>query len=594
MGGTSAIRAKMTTANNGWTGMLPPPLPPEQDLLQIVGLLQMITENINAVFWARNLQTDQLLYISSAYEKIWGYSRQALYRRHESWMDAVHPDDLPLVRDRHGRRQVGDEISEYRIIRRDGAIRWVRARIFVICDQQGRACQEVGIAEDITEFRELLDRLRQSENRFRFLVEEEQKRIARDLHDEFGQLLPLLRGRIERLCPVSPGMSDRKDSFKEEKEEIRFLVNKMLDGIGETIRRTINRLRPELLDHLGLLPCIEEKLREFRGCHPGIKTSFTVVGKPFPIPPARDIELYRVVQESLTNTAKHAVCSQVTIRLIFSYPNAILDILDNGHGFNRKAGPGRRVSDRGGFGLIGMRERIEAIGGTMRVRSEVGAGTGIRVELPLASAAGPQPPTQAKLPAATPAEAVAEAHQWSSLVLPPINEAIAGVVGEEFFHTLVHHLARTVEMPFAFVLELDEVDANLGRIIALWTGSGYGESFTCNLRSTPCLEVRRRGGLYVCPEKVTAYHDHYWLREHEIESYLGMPLLDAAGNCLGLIALMDTRPLRQVERKIAVLEKVAGRAVCELERMQVERVIWRDRERLLRQTRQQAAESRSR
>jgi PAS domain S-box-containing protein len=117
---------------------------------------RQLAENINEVFWMTDPHTLEVLYISPAYEQIWGETCQSLYERPRSFLERIHPDDLPRVHtDSLARQQRGEPGDvEYRIVRNDGAVRWIRDRSFPIQDESGRLYRIVGIAEDITEQRQ--------------------------------------------------------------------------------------------------------------------------------------------------------------------------------------------------------------------------------------------------------------------------------------------------------------------------------------------------------------------------------------------------------------------------------------------------------
>ncbi len=175
-------------------------------------------------------------------------------------------------------------------------------------------------------------------------------------------------------------------------------------------------------------------------------------------------------------------------------------------------------------------------------------------------------------------------------ILTLLVEGTSQVFGEEFFYIFVRCLAQATEMRFAFVAELEGPEKNLAQTIAFWTVDQYGENCQCELRPTPCFENIKRG-IYVCPSGVAGlYPDDPWLQKHGIESYIGVTLRDSTGNCIGLAALMDEHPLRQVAQKMAVLKIFSGRAACELERMQTERVILQTRDNLALMLKEQAAE----
>ena len=132
---------------------------------------RQVAENIREVFWLSTADLSNVLYISPAYEAVWGRSRESLYREPRSFIAAIHPEDRPravaaIERD----REQGFEV-EYRVVRSDESIRWIRARGFPIQDESGRFYRVAGIAEDITERKQAEEKLKQSEERFRRLVE---------------------------------------------------------------------------------------------------------------------------------------------------------------------------------------------------------------------------------------------------------------------------------------------------------------------------------------------------------------------------------------------------------------------------------------
>ena len=132
---------------------------------------RQLAENVNAVFWMSDPQKTEILYVSPAYETIWGRSCRSLYERPRSFLESVHPDDLDRVVALSLERQVRGETAdvEYRVVRPDGSVRWVRDRAFPVKDPSGRFYRVAGIAEDITDARNAEQALRQSEGRLRTL-----------------------------------------------------------------------------------------------------------------------------------------------------------------------------------------------------------------------------------------------------------------------------------------------------------------------------------------------------------------------------------------------------------------------------------------
>jgi len=145
----------------------------EEALRESEGRFRQLAESINEVFWLADLDGTEVLYVSPAYERVFGRSRESLYRDPRSWLEAVHPEDRERVQraaDEKGARGGMDEM--YRVVRADGSIRWIRDQGFPIRDARGQAYRFAGIAEDIT------DRRRAEEERLRLLESESRTRAA--------------------------------------------------------------------------------------------------------------------------------------------------------------------------------------------------------------------------------------------------------------------------------------------------------------------------------------------------------------------------------------------------------------------------------
>src|SRR5437868_12409676 len=113
---------------------------------------RQVAEHVREVFWLADAHTGKAVYISPAYEEIWGRSCQSLYESPDSWLEAVHPEDRPRVeQETRDIARRGGAHQQYRIVRPDGSVRWVRDRAFAIRDDRGEVYRLVGIAEDVTE-----------------------------------------------------------------------------------------------------------------------------------------------------------------------------------------------------------------------------------------------------------------------------------------------------------------------------------------------------------------------------------------------------------------------------------------------------------
>ncbi len=199
--------------------------------------------------------------------------------------------------------------------------------------------------------------------------EEERKAISRELHDEIGQMLTALRielGNLESLRTSTSG------EFQSHLADSKALTENLL----QSVRSLAMGLRPAMLDHLGLGPALQWQTREFSS-----RTQIQAAAETDPnlqeLPEAVCICIYRVVQESLTNCARHSKASKVRVSVHRAADGVSLTVQDDGLGFDPVNGSSR------GLGLIGMQERVKQLGGTMRISSEVRKGTRLEVRLPL-------------------------------------------------------------------------------------------------------------------------------------------------------------------------------------------------------------------
>ena len=199
--------------------------------------------------------------------------------------------------------------------------------------------------------------------------EDERARVARELHDELGALLTAAKfdtARLKRsLGAVESDVSDR----------IKHLNATINEGIALK-RRIIEDLRPSALLNLGLIAALEIQAREFEQ-RTGLKLELEFSLQQAPLSDDAKLTIYRLVQESLTNTAKYANASQVQLKLRLDSNHVVVTVIDNGKGFNPAA------VQKNSHGLTGMRYRVEAHGGKMRLNSSIGNGTQIEAWLPI-------------------------------------------------------------------------------------------------------------------------------------------------------------------------------------------------------------------
>ena len=466
---------------------------------------RQIAENIHEVFWLSTTDLSNVLYISPAYEAVWGRSRESLYREPRWFFAAIHPEDCSSVvsiveRD----RETGFDV-EYRVVRPDGSIRWVRDRAFPIKDESGRFYRVAGIAEDITERKQTEDALLRSEDRNRLIIdtiptmawslqangivdflnqrwldytglsfeqyikeplgpihpddiprvmekwlvqmaagegyddemrlrradgeyrwflvrtaplhdeqanvikwygvsidiedrmrveeklkatseqlralstrlqsarEEEGTRIAREVHDELGSALTSLRWNLEEIERTF-AQSEHLSQVPALRKKIAAMLE-LTDTTLNVVKRIASELRPSVLDDLGPVAAIRWQARQFEAqtgivCHCDFRLEEVNLDQQ------QSTAIFRVFQEALTNVLRHAQATRVNITLEKEDDELVLTIQDNGRGITAD-----EKSEPLSLGLLGMRERVNLIGGRIDITGVEGKGTEITVRV---------------------------------------------------------------------------------------------------------------------------------------------------------------------------------------------------------------------
>jgi signal transduction histidine kinase len=218
----------------------------------------------------------------------------------------------------------------------------------------------------------LQHQLRQLSRQILSAQEEERKKISRELHDVIGQTLTGINVRLAAL---------KKEAAISTKGLERNIARtqKLVEKSVEIVHHFARKLRPALLDDLGLIPALHSFLKEFT-TRTGVRTHLTASAEVEKLDTAKRTALYRVAQEAITNVARHARASRVEVSLQKVRAGLCMQIKDDGKSFSvqrtLQANGGRRL------GLLGMRERIEMVDGTFCIESAPGQGTTVRVDLP--------------------------------------------------------------------------------------------------------------------------------------------------------------------------------------------------------------------
>jgi two-component system, NarL family, sensor histidine kinase UhpB len=286
-----------------------------------------------------------------------------------------------LAAGRQGWRKLFDAGHSHSITherRLDGSTMWVEGDYMCFYDAEGRITGHFGVQRDITDRTLAAEELEQSRAELRALAarlqaarEEERTRIAREIHDELGQALTALK---LDLAWLGTHQLRNSDCLGHGATSITARIDETLD----MVRRIASELRPSVLDQLGLEAAIEWLVQE-AGRRTGI--AITLTTEEFPrLPGQVASHAFRIIQEALTNVTRHSQASRVTVTVRLAGQTLMLAVEDNGVGFIPESLSGVRS-----LGLVGMRERAMACGGTLIVRGKPGEGSAIVVMIPVAA-----------------------------------------------------------------------------------------------------------------------------------------------------------------------------------------------------------------
>ena len=314
--------------------------------------------------------TGRIISVNKAGEQLTGYTQEEL--RATTIYELFSGESLEKVSQLFSESVTVGETEELQLIRKNGTEAFIRLKVSPLF----RGNQLIGlqtIALDVTEERQLRQNMEYYITQITRAQEEERLRISRELHDDTAQVLA--------------GLSRGLDSFlSKEKKLPRSAVenleklHEMADAALEGVRRFSQDLRPSILDDLGLMPALEWLINELEKNY-GLATKVTVTGTQYRLSIEKELTVFRIAQEALNNVGRHSRASAVEMTVDFGDDALTLVISDNGQGFNLPL----RTSDlvlSGKLGIMGMRERVRLIGGTLILQSEEGSGTTVTLRMP--------------------------------------------------------------------------------------------------------------------------------------------------------------------------------------------------------------------
>ncbi len=357
------------------------------------------------------------LFVNQALATMFGYQTPEDILRLETIESLAAPHERARWRQYKEARLRGEYAPtdfEYQAVRKDGTLIWVENKVRVVlwegapaiqstayditvrkqteaALQQAHDALETRVAErtadlqrlnehlhtEITERQRAGAQVRQSHEQLRALStrllsiqEEERRRIAGEVHDELGQALTALKLDLAWLDRHLPGQS-------EPCHQKTATMMQLLDTTIHTVRRIAATLRPRILDDLGLVAALEWQVQEFRA-RTAIACALTIDMEESGLDAARSTAVFRILQEALTNAARHAHATTIDVSLRTEGETLHLEVRDNGSGISDKA-----MRNPQSLGLFGMRERLRPWGGALNIQGSQGQGTIITVELPL-------------------------------------------------------------------------------------------------------------------------------------------------------------------------------------------------------------------
>jgi len=348
----------------------------EKELIEVSQRLsdRIIQATPNLVY-IYNLTDGSSAFVNPQATQVLGFAtREAKKLGIKLLLQNLYPEDIQSVTEHFARLSAASDEDvfeiEYRVQQADGEWRWLQSRDVAFSrSQDGQPKEILGMVVDITRRKKAEEELRHLSARIISAQEDERKRLARELHDDLCQKLAALSIDLDLLQQNLPTSTD----------EIRkhlIPIGDRLGTLSDIVRDLSHQLHPAVLDDLGLKAAIESECEEF-AARERIQTQFVAGKLPSVMPTEVAMCLYRVAQQSLWNVARHAHASKVVVRLKRVDDKLLLSVQDTGVGFSPNA------EAKTGLGLASMEERVRLVRGRFSVKSELGRGTEVQVEVPL-------------------------------------------------------------------------------------------------------------------------------------------------------------------------------------------------------------------
>jgi len=345
-----------------------------------------LSENAPDLIFSQDVTTQKYNYVNKSAFKLTGYTPEEFYNLPgliEKMVDSEWTEQYVFSM----KMVLDSELSipfEYMIKNKNGKKIWINQRSVVLRNNNEPVTIEA-ILTDITERKNYEQKLEETTLKLRALTnyqqkvrEEERLHISREIHDQLGQDLTVLKMDLAMLSKKSGKVNSEvtSESIGTFTEELNRIIP-YIDDIINKVRKIATELRPDILDKLGLLEAIEWHAGEFeKRSQIKCKTNFKV--EEVNLNPEKSISVFRIFQETLTNTARHSGATEVEIDLLLQNGWMILTIKDNGRGITTA-----EIEKGTSLGILGMKERVLLLGGIWNIKGEKDKGTTVDIKLPL-------------------------------------------------------------------------------------------------------------------------------------------------------------------------------------------------------------------
>lgn len=339
--------------------------------------LYLAADSAGAGLWSWDFHTS-LIWVTEKTRMLYGFQLDKRITADE-FLCTVHPDDRDRVDQtaKQAFKEGADFLAEYRIVLPDRGFRWIKARGKAYLKPSGEPDCMMGVSLDVTERKgnekDLMDSretLRAFTSKLLTIQEEERRRLARELHDDFTQRLAVLAMDMSRL-ELSAKAENSK--FESKMKYIKDQIIKLSTDIHDISRQ----LHPSIIDDLGLGRAIQSECSNFTR-RVGIVINYNSINIPLTIPHDISVGLFRITQEALRNIQKHAQVKEADVLLVGENGHITLTIHDSGAGFDPEC-----VRQTHSLGLFSMKERVQLIQGVFSIESAPELGTQIKVVVPL-------------------------------------------------------------------------------------------------------------------------------------------------------------------------------------------------------------------